>query len=62
MTFIFARCLHSSPAATPGKYERDAGQVTSLLMILKNWESNRTEEIDLVTATPGLCSSSLGPP
>ena len=36
-------------AVTPVKYERDIVQVTSLLVILKKWENNRTEEISLVT-------------
>ena len=40
---IFARCLHSSAAVTPVKYEYDIIQVISVLIILKNWENNKTE-------------------
>ena len=54
MTFTFVRCLRSSAAVTPVKYERDVIQVTSVLIILKNWENNGTEKICLVTPTPGI--------
>ena len=42
--FIFARCLRSSAAVTPAKYELDIIQVTT--------ENNGTEKIGLVTPTP----------
>ena len=46
--FIFARCL-----ATPGKYELDIIQVTTVLIIRKKMENKGTEKIGLVTPTPG---------
>ena len=52
--FIFARCLRSSAAVTPAKYELDIIQVTIVFIIPKNWENNGTEKIGLVTPTPGL--------
>ena len=58
--FIFARCLCSSAAVTPVKYERDITGVTSVLMILKNRENNGTEKISLVTphgTLSSLCNS-----
>ena len=57
--FIFARCLRSSAAVTPAKYELDVIQVTTVLIIRKKWENNGTENIGLVTPTPllGLLSS-----
>ena len=51
--FIFVRCLRSSAAVTPVKYERDIVQVTGVFATLKNCENNGTEEISLVTPTPG---------
>ena len=51
--FIFARCLRSSAAVTPAKYELDIIQVTTVLIIRKKWENNGTEKIGLVTPTPG---------
>ena len=51
ITFIFGRCLRSSAAATPVKYDRDIIYVTCVLIILKNRENNGTEEIGLVTST-----------
>ena len=56
--FIFARCLRSSAAVTPAKYELDIIQVTIVFIIQKNWENNGTEKIGLVTPTPGGGSSS----
>ena len=50
--FIFARCLRSSAAVTPAKYELDVIQVTTVLIIRKKWENNGTENIGLVTPTP----------
>ena len=50
--FTFARCLRSSAAVTPDKYELDIIQVTTVLIIRKNWENNGTEKIGLVTPTP----------
>ena len=50
--FIFARCLRSSAAVTPAKYELDIIQVTTVLIIGKKWENNGTEKIGLVTPTP----------
>ena len=50
--FIFARCLRSSAAVTPAKYELDIVKVTTVFMIRKNWENNGTEKIGLVTPTP----------
>ena len=50
--FIFARCLRSSAAVTPTKYELDIIQVTIVFIIPKNWENNGTEKIGLVTPTP----------
>ena len=50
--FTFARCLHSSAALTPAKYEIDIIQVTIVLIIKKNWENNGIEKIGLVTPTP----------
>ena len=50
--FIFVRCLRSSAAVTPVKYERDIVQVTGVFVTLKNCENNGTEEISLVTPTP----------
>ena len=52
MTFIFVRCLRSTAVVTPVKYECDIAQVTSVFIILKNWENNGTEKIGLVTPTP----------
>ena len=49
--FIFARCLRSSAAVTPVKYEFDIIQLMSVLIILKNWENNGTEKITWVTPT-----------
>ena len=51
--FTFARCLRCSAAVTPAKYELDIIQVTTVLIIRKNWENNGTEKIGLVTPTPG---------
>ena len=51
--FIFARCLRSSAAVTPDKYELDIIQVATVFIIRKNWENNGTEIIGLVTPTPG---------
>ena len=50
--FIFARCLRSSAAVTPAKYELDIIKVTTDLIIQTDWENNRTEKIGLVTPTP----------
>ena len=55
--FIFARCLRSSAAVTPTKYELDIIQVTTVFIIRKNCENNGTEKIGLVTSTPGLAIS-----
>ena len=52
--FIFARCLRSSAAVTPAKYELDIIKVTTVLIIRKKWENNGTEKIGLVTPTPGV--------
>ena len=52
--FIFARCLRSSAAVTPAKYELDMIQVTTVFITRKNWENNGTEKIGLVTPTPEL--------
>ena len=52
--FIFARCLRSSAAVTPAKYELDIIQVTTVLIIRKKWENNGTEKTGLVTPTPEL--------
>ena len=49
--FIFARCLRSSAAVTPVKYELDIMQVS---IIRKKGENNGTEKIGLVTPTAGL--------
>ena len=51
--FIFARCLRSSAAVTPAKYELDIIQVTTVFIIRKKWENNGTEKIGLVTPIPG---------
>ena len=48
---MFARCVHSSAAVTPVKYERDNQQVT--VGSEKKWKINGTEKIGLVTPTPG---------
>ena len=50
--FIFARCLRSSAAETPAKYELGIFKVTTVFMIRKNWENNGTEKIGLITPTP----------
>ena len=50
--FIFAKCLRSSAAVTPAKYELDIIKVTTDLIIQTNWENNGTEKIGLVTPTP----------
>ena len=50
--FIFARCLGSSAAVTPAKYELDIIKVTTVFMIRKNWENNGAAKIGLVTPTP----------
>ena len=55
--FIFARCLRSSAAVTPAKYELDIIQVTTVFIIRKNWENNGTEKIGVVTPTPGSLNS-----
>ena len=58
--FIFARCLRSSAAVTPAKYELDIIQVTIVLIVPKNWENNGTGKIGLVTPTHvrlnGICN------
>ena len=46
-------CPRSWAAATPVKYKRDIQQLTYVLAIVKKSENNRTEEISLVTPTPG---------
>ena len=46
-------CPRSWVAATPVKYKRDIQQLTYVLAIVKNSENNGTEEISLVTPTPG---------
>ena len=51
-----ARCLRSSAAVPPTKYELDIIQVTTVLIIRKKWENNGTERIGLVTPTPDLLS------
>ena len=55
--FIVARCLRSSAAVTPVKYELDIIQLTAILIIRKKWENNGTEKIGLVTPTPGVVIS-----
>ena len=40
-------------AVTPVKYKRDIQQLTYVLTIVQNSENNGTEEISLVTPTPG---------
>ena len=52
--FIFARCLRSSAALTPAKYELDIIQVATDFIIRKNWENNGTEKIGVVTLTPDM--------
>ena len=52
--FIIVRCLRISAVVTPAKYELDIIQVTTVFIIRKNWENNGTENIGLVTPTPGL--------
>ena len=52
--FIFARCLRSSAAVTPAKYELDIIQVTIVLIIRKILKNNGTEKIGIVTPTPDL--------
>ena len=52
--FIFVRCLRSSAAVTPAKYELDIIQITTVFIIRKNCENNGTEKIGLVTPTPGI--------
>ena len=52
--YTFARCLRSSAVVTPAKYELDIMQVTTVLIIRKNWENNGTEKIGIVTPTPVL--------
>ena len=47
--FIFVRCIRSSAAVTPAKYELDIIQVTAILIIRKNGKNNETEKIGLVT-------------
>ena len=47
--FIFDRCHCSSAAATPDKNDRDIQLVVSILLIFKNLENNRTEEINWLT-------------
>ena len=54
--FIFDRCHRSWAAATPAKYERDIQELKCVLTMLKISENNRTEEIGLVTPTPGFLS------
>ena len=55
--FHIWRCHRSSAAVTPVKYECDIQMVTSVLTMVKNRESDRTEEIGLVTPTGGLWCS-----
>ena len=43
--FIFVRCLRSSAAVTPVKYERDIAQETSILNI-QEIGGNGTEKIE----------------
>ena len=45
--------MGSSAVVTSVKYEHDIQQVSGVLMILKKWENNRTEETSLVTPTYG---------
>ena len=47
-------CPRSWAAATPVKYKRDIQQLTYVLAIVKNSENNGTEEISIVTPTPGV--------
>ena len=49
--FTFTRCLRSSAAVTPAKYELDIIQVAAVLIIRKKWKNNGTEAIGLVTPT-----------
>ena len=46
--------FNSWAAATPVEYERGIQWPTCILAMLKNLENNGTEEIGLVTPTPGL--------
>ena len=57
--FIFVRCLRSSAAVTPVKYEHDIIQVSIVLIIVKNWENNGTEKIGLETPTSELLEASM---
>ena len=47
--FIFARCLHSSGAATPAKYESDIIEVTNVLIVMKTGKNSGTAKIGSVT-------------
>ena len=37
--FIFVKCRRNSAVVTPVIYERDIIQVTSVFIILRNWEN-----------------------
>ena len=45
------KLIYSWAVVTPGKYECDIQEVSSVLIILNNWENNGTEEIGLATPT-----------
>ena len=45
------RCLRSWPAATPVKYERDIKHMNSVLIVFRNGENKRAEEIGEVAPT-----------
>ena len=57
--YIFARCLRSSAAVTPAKYELDTIQVTTVFIIRIKWENNGTDKIGLVTPTLGMVNTDL---
>ena len=44
---------------TPAKYKRDIQSISCVFTMLKNLENNGTEEIGLVTPTPGYLLKAL---
>ena len=63
MPFIFDWCRRSSAAVILVKYEHDIKQLTSILLILENWEPDGTDmdTKGLITPTPGLLPVTLCP-
>ena len=53
ITFIFDMCHSRRATVRPDTYGCDVQYVTSVLMIINNWENTGMDEIGFVTPTPG---------